>query len=89
MSAVTFQRTPNPNAGKFVVGRPVVDGTASKSYYSVQHAADDPVGSALFGIDGVDSLFMVEDFITVTKRQDVDWAVLAPKVIATIEEHME
>lgn len=86
MSAVVFQRTPNPNAGKFVVGRPVVDGTASKSFYSAQHAAGDAIGAALFELEGVASIFMVEDFITVTKQPDADWSVLAPKVIATIEE---
>jgi NFU1 iron-sulfur cluster scaffold homolog, mitochondrial len=85
MAGVRFQATPNPNAGKFVVGRPVVEGKASKSYYSADQAAADPVASALFGIDGVASLFMVEDFVTVMKAAEADWSVLVPAVIAAIE----
>jgi hypothetical protein len=85
---VRFQATPNPNAGKFVVGRPVVEGKASKSYYSSVQAAADPIAAPLFGIDGVVSLFMVEDFITVTKRPDAEWRDLAPRVIAAIEATM-
>ena len=85
MSTVVFQRTPNPNAGKFVVGRPVVEGKASKSYFSAAHARELPVAAALFELDGVANLFMVDDFITVTKQADSDWADLAPRVIQVIE----
>ncbi|MCI0434240.1 MAG: NifU N-terminal domain-containing protein [Gemmatimonadetes bacterium] len=88
MGAVRFQVTPNPNAGKFVVGRPVVAGTASKSYYGVAQAASNPVAAALFAIEGVASLFMVEDFITVTKTPEAKWQDLTPRVIAAIDAAM-
>jgi len=84
--AVRFQRTPNPNAGKFVVGRPVVEGRASRSWFSAAQAAGDPLAAALFAIPGVASLFMVEDFVTVTKAPEAEWDRLAPAVIATIED---
>jgi hypothetical protein len=83
--AVRYQATPNPNAGKFVVDRTIVEGRSSKSFYSAAHAAGDPLASALFAIDGVASIFMVEDFVTVTKTPDADWATLVPRVIDTIE----
>lgn len=89
MPNISFNRTPNPNAGKFVAGRPVVEGTASKSFYSAGQAAGTPVAEALFGLDGVVSLFMVEDFITVTKAADAEWSELAPKVIETIAATLE
>lgn len=85
---VRFQHTPNPNAGKFVVDRQVVEGKASKSYYGPEQAKGDPVAAALFRLDGVASLFMVEDFITVTKRPETEWDRLAPDVVATIEASM-
>jgi hypothetical protein len=83
--AIRFQPTPNPNAGKFIVGRPVVPGKASKSFYSAAQAAGDALATALFELDGVSSLFMVDDFVTVTKQADADWAELVPAVIAAIE----
>jgi hypothetical protein len=82
---VRFQTTPNPNAGKFIVGRAVVEGRASKSYYSAAQASAEPVAAALFALDGVASLFMVEDFITVTKKPEADWAAMVPAVIEAIE----
>jgi hypothetical protein len=85
---VRFQTTPNPNAGKFIVGRPVVEGRASKSFYSAAQAATEPVAAALFELDGVQSIFMVEDFITVTKTADADWGRLVPEVSAVIERTM-
>jgi len=86
--AVRFQATPNPNAGKFITGRAVVEGKASKSYYSAAQAAAEPVAAALFALDGVASLFMVEDFITVTKKPEADWSGLVPAVIEAIESNL-
>jgi len=85
---VRFQPTPNPNAGKFVVDRPVVEGKASKSFYSAEQAAGEPLAAALFEIEGVQSLFMVEDFVTVTKRPDAAWPDLAQRVTDAIERGM-
>jgi hypothetical protein len=86
---VRFQTTPNPNAGKFTVDRRVVEGKASKSYYNAAQAGDDPVGAALFALDGVASLFMVDDFITVTKTPAAAWDTLTPAVIETIARTIE
>jgi hypothetical protein len=89
MSAgVRFQPTPNPNAGKFVVGRTVVEGKSSKSFYNAGQAASDPIAQALFQIEGVASLFMVEDFITVTKTPAAEWSALVPRVVKVLEERM-
>jgi hypothetical protein len=33
----------------------------------------------------VGSLFMVDDFVTVTKLPDADWQQLAPRVVAVME----
>jgi hypothetical protein len=82
---IDFQHTPNPNAGKFTSSRRVVEGRDSKSFYGAAQAAGDPVASSLFELDGVVSIFMVEDFVTVTKRPDVPWEDLAPRVVATLE----
>jgi hypothetical protein len=83
---VRFQPTPNPNAGKFIVNRTVVDGKSSRSFYNREQAAADPIASALFGLDGVASIFMVDDFVTVTKEQAADWSELIPRVIETMEQ---
>jgi hypothetical protein len=86
---VRYQPTPNPNAGKFTVDRPVVEGKASKSFYSSADASGHPVATSLFEIDGVANLFMVDDFITVTKSAQADWSDLVPRITAAIEKTME
>jgi hypothetical protein len=83
--AVRFQPTPNPNAGKFTLDRRVVEGKSSRSYYNAGQAAADPMGAALFELDGVASIFMVDDFVTVTKTPAVEWDALTPRVIETIQ----
>lgn len=82
---VRFQRTPNPNAGKFTVGRTLVEGRGSRTFNSAAQAAGDPVGAALFELEGVASVFMVEDFVTVTKDASAQWSDLVPRVIETLE----
>ena len=81
-----FSPTPNPNAGKFTLNRKVLEGNASRSFYNADDAADHPLAAALFEIEGVASLFMVDDFLTVTKTAQADWETLMPQVRATIEQ---
>lgn len=85
-ASVEYQPTPNPNAGKFVTDRPVVPDGGSRSYFDPEEARDDPVARALMGLPGVRSIFMVEDFITVTKAPTTPWADLIPEVSRRIRD---
>lgn len=85
-SNVRFQPTPNPNAGKFIVNRKVVEGRSSRSFYSADDASDHPLAAALFELEGVASVFMVDDFVTVTKTPAADWESLIPQVQTAIEQ---
>jgi hypothetical protein len=85
MSHVRFQLTPNPNAGKFTVGRRLIEGRASRSYFTREQAAADPVATALFALNGVASVFIVDDFVTVTKDAAAEWSELAPRVTDALE----
>jgi hypothetical protein len=85
MSHIRYQPTPNPNAGKFTVGRKLIEGRGSRSYFTPEQAAADPVGAALFELNGVASVFMVDDFVTVTKDAAADWNELVPRVTDTLE----
>ena len=41
----------------------------------------------LFDVDGVTRVFLGSDFVTVTKADDADWALLRPRVLGAIMEH--
>ncbi|MEJ2678747.1 MAG: NifU N-terminal domain-containing protein [Gemmatimonadota bacterium] len=85
-AAVEYRSTPNPNAGKFVTDRTVVPDGASRSYFDPEEARDDPVARALMGLPGVRSIFMVDDFITVTKAPTTPWEDLIPEVRRVIRD---
>ena len=82
---VRVQRTPNPNAMKFSLDRPVVEGNASRTIGNADAARGDPLAEPLFAINGVASVFMVADFITVIKAPDASWDALVPSIVAVLE----
>jgi NFU1 iron-sulfur cluster scaffold homolog, mitochondrial len=86
--SVDFHPTPNPNAGKFVVSQQVAPVGTSRSYYDPDEAKDDPVARAVMGLSGIRSVFMVDDFITVTKTPAAHWEDLVPKVEEAIRDHL-
>lgn len=72
LTVINIEPTPNPNALKFVVNRPFVP-NGSVTYQTALDAAMDPLGAALFGVRGVTSVFYMNDFVTLTKSEDVLW----------------
>lgn len=85
---VEAQATPNPNACKFVVGKQLTSAGSSRSYYDAAEAADDDLARELMALPGVRSLFMVSDFITVSKTAGASWDELTPRVTEIIERHL-
>jgi Fe-S cluster biogenesis protein NfuA len=83
---IETEGTPNPATLKFLPGRYVMDaGTAD--FASPASAARSPLAAALFDLDGVARVFLGNDFITVTKADEVDWPVLKPQILASIMDH--
>ena len=83
---IETEGTPNPATLKFLPGRYVMEaGTAD--FASPSSAERSPLALALFDLDGVARVFLGNDFITVTKTDELDWASLKPQVLATIMEH--
>lgn len=82
---IQTEATPNPATLKFIPGRAVLaDGTAD--FRTSADAASSPLASRLFGISGVDGVFLGSDFISVTKG-DIEWQHLKPIVLGAIMEH--
>ena len=79
------ERTPNPNSIKWVLGQPILAGSAS-AQFSARPAADvSPLARALFDVAGVESVFLASNFVTVTKRPDVEWTDLAQPIVDAIK----
>ena len=83
--SVTPQPTPNPNALKFDVG---VDVGGPKTYVAGAEV-DDPAAQELLDLDGVTSVFMTADFVTISKTPDTDWATITPQATRILSERFE
>ncbi|XP_017551816.1 NFU1 iron-sulfur cluster scaffold homolog, mitochondrial isoform X1 [Pygocentrus nattereri] len=81
---IQTQDTPNPNSLKFLPGRNVLE-TGTMDFASPRDAFCSPLARQLFRIDGVKSVFLGPDFITITRTNaDMEWKVIKPDVFATI-----
>jgi hypothetical protein len=81
---LSVQPTPNENAMKFTLDGPSTAGGA-KTYSSAAAAAENPVAAAIWRLGGIRSVFMVADFVTVTKTAEADWDTLAAQVQSAID----
>ncbi|CAH0564709.1 unnamed protein product [Brassicogethes aeneus] len=82
---IQTQDTPNPNSLKFLPGRSVLEKGQTIDFPNAQAAYCSPLGKLLFRIEGVKSVFLGPEFITITKIDDeVDWKILKPEIFATI-----
>jgi hypothetical protein len=83
---VEIQPTPNINALKFVVNRRVTEGR-SQTFRSAEEAAPHPLAARLFAIPGVVQVFLLNDFVTVTRDPALGWDEIASGAEAAIREH--
>ncbi|MCR6644819.1 MAG: NifU family protein [Terricaulis sp.] len=83
---IQTEATPNPRTLKFLPGRDVL-GKGSREYADAQAADGSPLAAALFGVDGVERVYLGGDFITITRHEGVEWPHLKPHVLAAIMDH--
>lgn len=81
MDVLEVQRTPNPNALKFVVGGAF---TGFHSFTKPEEAAKDPLAAAIFALGEVTSVFYTSNFLTVSKTPAGDWSALQPAVLEVL-----
>ena len=72
------QPTPNPNAVKFVLDRPISDRPVS--FLSAEQATGHPIAQQLFAIGGVTSVLLLGDFVTINKDASAAWPTIKRRV---------
>lgn len=80
------ERTPNPNSIKWVLGRPIVEGGASVHFDAPPAEDVSPLAARLFAIDGVVVVFLASNFVTVTKREEIEWTDLAQPIVDVLKQ---
>jgi Fe-S cluster biogenesis protein NfuA len=82
------ERTPNPNSIKWVMGKRIVEGTASANFDAPPGTDVSPLAEQLFSVDGVVGVFLAANFATVSKREEADWVDLAQPIVDALKQHL-
>ncbi|MES3036628.1 MAG: NifU family protein [Bdellovibrionota bacterium] len=84
---IRIQPTPNPNAWKFVLDKPVL--TEGKATYTAPEEAQfNILASSLFNVDGVKQIHFFQNVVTITSTFDADVDELHKAVVAVIQTRM-
>ena len=82
-----FQHTPNPDAGQFLLNTDLL-ASGTITFGSAEEVKGDAMAAALFKIFGIESVFIKQNFITVTKSPAVDWSVVVEPIREAIETNV-
>ncbi|MER3456026.1 MAG: hypothetical protein C4304_03915 [candidate division GAL15 bacterium] len=84
---IEVQPTPNVHALKFTLDRRLTQGR-SETYTSREQASASPLAQRLLSIPGVRMVFLLNDFVTITREPDADWERIVPEVERVLREHL-
>src|SRR5687768_6409559 len=82
---IYLESNPNPNSLKFVVNEMLVPEGLSFDFPDAESATLSPLAQELFGYPFVDRVFFMSNFITVTKKEDIDWL----EIQGTLKDHIK
>ena len=79
-----IEPTPNPDALKFIVQKPILK-SGVRSFRDFGSAVGDPLASSIFALGKVTSVFYMDRFVTVNKEARAEWSDLIDDVCEAIE----
>lgn len=82
-----FESTPNPNAVKCWLDRPISD--RPRSFLNAEMAAGDPIARPLFDDAGVTTVLFNGTWLTVNKPAEADWSTIKQRVRRILAEARE
>jgi Fe-S cluster biogenesis protein NfuA len=84
-----LESNPNPNSLKFVVNEMLVPEGMSFDFPDAVAAQDAPLAKELFEYPFVDRVFYMSNFITITKKEGIDWLEIQDKLKRHIQSFLE
>lgn len=82
---IYLESNPNPNSLKFVVNEMLVPEGLSFDFPSIDGTENAPLAKELFSYPFVDRVFFMSNFVTVTKKESVEWI----EVQNVIKDHIK
>lgn len=83
--SIYLESNPNPNSLKFVVNEMLVPEGMSFDFPDPSSAKDAPLAQELFMYPFVDRVFYMSNFVTITKKEDVEWL----EIQSTLRDHIQ
>ena len=83
--SIYLESNPNPNSLKFVVSEMLVPEGMSFDFPDPASTKDAPLAQELFMYPFVDRVFYMSNFVTVTKKEDVEWL----EIQSTLRDHIQ
>ena len=84
---IQTETTPNPNAVKFIPGTDISPKGTFDFRTPEEAMAVSPLAKMLFEIGDVTGVYLGANFVSVTKDETADWAMVKPRVLAAIMDH--
>lgn len=82
---IYLESNPNPNSLKFVVNEMLIPEGFSFDFPDKESAGGAPLAQELFDYPFVERVFYMSNFITVTKKEDIEWL----EIQSTLKEHIK
>src|SRR5690606_15399779 len=86
---IYLESNPNPNSLKFVVNEMLVPDGMNFDFPDAGSTGISPLAKELFNYEFVDRVFFASNFITVTKKGDVEWLEIQQILKQHIEDYLE
>ena len=82
---IYLESNPNPNSLKFVVNEMLIPEGLSFDFPDVESTQNAPLAKELFSYPFVDRVFYMSNFVTVTKKEGVEWL----EIQGTLKKHIK
>jgi Fe-S cluster biogenesis protein NfuA len=82
---IQIEDTPNPKSLKFIPDNIEIAGNKISEYKNLDEAKlESPLAEKFFEIEGVESVFLGKDFVTITKIENIEWQDIKTDIISTM-----
>ena len=84
---IQTQKTPNPNSLKFLPGKKISN--VDSAQFSKKDQTNNILIRNILSVDGVESIFIGVDFVSVNKSENVNWEDIKHIVLSLMNEFFE
>lgn len=86
---IYLESNPNPNSLKFATNQMLVPEGDSFDFPSAETTRNAPLAALLFEKPYVERVFYMSNFVTVTKKPEIDWIEIQNEIKAVIKDFLE